>query len=114
MPAFWAATIRYRIETLTQSEKKLLVLKDSYANCYLALSWRPSTEDRSGGPKVLLWDLEELMQVEENTGSLILYNANTFFYRHFIYRLVLKGGLRIFSSLFFRPLYREAFSCRKH
>ena len=80
-----------RIETPTQSEKKLLVLKDSYANCYLPFLATQYRKIVVVDPRYYYGDLEELMQVEEIQEVLYLYNANTFFSDTSL-QMVLKGG----------------------
>ena len=68
-----------RIETPVQSDKTLLVLKDSYANCYLPFLATQYRKIVAVDPRYYYGDLEELMQVEEIQEVLYLYNANTFF-----------------------------------
>ena len=68
-----------RIETPTQSDKTLLVLKDSYANCYLPFLAASYRKIVVVDPRYYYGDLEELIQAEEIEEVLYLYNANTFF-----------------------------------
>ena len=68
-----------RIETPTQSDKTLLVLKDSYANCYLPFLAAQYRKIVVVDPRYYYGDLEELIQAEEIEEVLYLYNANTFF-----------------------------------
>lgn len=80
-----------RIETPVQSDKTLLVLKDSYANCYLPFLATQYRKIVAVDPRYYYGDLEELMQVEEVQEVLYLYNANTFFSDTSL-QMVLEGG----------------------
>lgn len=63
-PVFWAATTRLSVsETPVQSDKTLLVLKDSYANCYLPFLATQYRKIVAVDPRYYYGDLEELMQV---------------------------------------------------
>ena len=69
-----------KISTATESERTLLVLKDSYANCFvpfLAPYYR--TIIMIAVQDTITVNLEELMEVENIQEVLYLYNANTFF-----------------------------------
>ena len=69
----------YTIDTPTESEDVLLLLKDSYANCmipFLAQSYRRIIVI---DPRYYFDSLDTVMESEEVTKVLFLYNANSFF-----------------------------------
>ena len=68
-----------KISTATESERTLLVLKDSYANCFVPFLAPYYRTIIMVDPRYYYGDLEELMEVENIQEVLYLYNANTFF-----------------------------------
>lgn len=69
----------YTIKTPTKSSKKLLLVKDSYANSiipFLAQSYR---EIVVVDPRYFFDSIDDIIKAEEITQVLFLYNANTFF-----------------------------------
>lgn len=68
-----------KISTATESERTLLVLKDSYANCFVPFLAPYYRTIIMIDPRYYYGDLEELMEVENIQEVLYLYNANTFF-----------------------------------
>lgn len=67
------------VQTPAAQDRRLLVLKDSYANCmipFLAPYYRKIVVM---DPRYYYGNLQELIQVEEIDQILFLYNANTFF-----------------------------------
>ena len=59
--------------------RRLLVLKDSYANCFLPFLAPYYREIVVVDPRYYYDDLAMLVETEEITDVLYLYNANTFF-----------------------------------
>ncbi|MDD3219371.1 MAG: DHHW family protein [Lachnospiraceae bacterium] len=68
-----------KIETPTQENNRLLILKDSYANCLIPFLAPYYREIVVIDPRYYYDDLQELIEVEEINQILFLYNANTFF-----------------------------------
>lgn len=68
-----------KIKTPTVENKRLLVLKDSYANCFLPFLAPYYREIVVVDPRYYYGDLEELMQTESINEVLYLYSADTFF-----------------------------------
>lgn len=68
-----------KIETPIEQDKKILVLKDSYANCYLPFLSTVYRKVIVVDPRYYYGNLEELIEAEEIEEVLYLYNANTFF-----------------------------------
>ncbi len=60
-------------------DRKLLVLKDSYANCFLPFLAPHYKTILVVDPRYYYGDLDSLIAAEEITEILYLYNANTFF-----------------------------------
>lgn len=69
----------YSIKTPIKSSKRLLVLKDSYANCMIPLLAQYYREIIVVDPRYYFESLDDLIQVEGITDVLFLYNADTFF-----------------------------------
>lgn len=68
-----------KIKTPTTENKRLLVLKDSYANCFLPFLAPYYREIVVVDPRYYYGDLEELMKTESINEVLYLYSADTFF-----------------------------------
>ncbi len=68
-----------KIETPVEGGRRLLVLKDSYANCFLPFLAPYYREIVVVDPRYYYDDLAMLVETEEITDVLYLYNANTFF-----------------------------------
>lgn len=68
-----------KIKTPTTENKRLLVLKDSYANCFLPFLAPYYREIVVVDPRYYYGDLEELMETESINEVLYLYSADTFF-----------------------------------
>ena len=69
----------YTIKTPTKSSKRLLLVKDSYANScipFLAQSYR---EIVVVDPRYFFDNIDDIIKAEEITEVMFLYNANTFF-----------------------------------
>lgn len=69
----------YTIKTPVHSTKKLLVVKDSYANSLIPLLTQHYREIVVVDPRYYYDSIEELMVTEGVTDVLFAYNANTFF-----------------------------------
>lgn len=67
------------IRTPVEENRTLLVLKDSYANCFVPFLAQHYRTIVMVDPRYYYGDLEELIQVENIQEVLFLYNANTFF-----------------------------------
>ena len=67
-----------KIRTMAESERKLLLIKDSYANCFVPFLTSQFREIVLVDPRYYYGDLESLMKEEEFTDVLFLYNLNTF------------------------------------
>lgn len=67
------------ISTPVEENRTLLVLKDSYANCFVPFLAQHYRTIVMVDPRYYYGDLEELLQVENIQEVLYLYNANTFF-----------------------------------
>ncbi|WP_373218058.1 DHHW family protein [Ruminococcus sp. 5_1_39BFAA] len=67
------------INTPVEENRTLLVLKDSYANCFIPFLVQHYRTIVMVDPRYYYGDLEELIQVENIQEVLYLYNANTFF-----------------------------------
>lgn len=65
------------IETSVDTDRKLLVLKDSYANCFLPFLLSEFQEITIVDPRYYYEDLNDLMVTEQYTDMLYLYNVNT-------------------------------------
>lgn len=66
------------IQTDVQNEKILLILKDSYANCFVPFLMGDYTKIILVDPRYYAGDLELLLESEQVTDVLYLYNANSF------------------------------------
>ena len=61
------------------SDRVLLMFKDSYANCFIPFLTPYFKEIVVVDPRYYYEDVQELIEAEEVTDVLYLYNANTFF-----------------------------------
>ena len=68
-----------KIKTPTTENKRLLVFKDSYANCFLPFLAPYYREIVVVDPRYYYGDIQELMDTEEINEVLYLYSADTFF-----------------------------------
>jgi len=68
-----------KISTNADSRKKLLVVKDSYANCLIPFLIGHYSEIYVVDPRYYSDDLKELIKSNSINNMLILYNVNTFF-----------------------------------
>ncbi len=66
------------IRTMAESKRKLLLIKDSYANCFVPFLTSQFREIVLVDPRYYYGELEELIQEKEFTDVLFLYNLNTF------------------------------------
>ena len=66
------------IKTLGDPNKKLLIIKDSYANCFLPFLTSHYGEINVVDLRYFYDDLDKLIENKEITDVLFLYNANTF------------------------------------
>lgn len=66
------------IRTLADSDRKLLLVKDSYANCFVPFLTSQFREIVMVDPRYYYGNLEELLQQYGFTDVLFLYNMNTF------------------------------------
>ncbi len=66
-----------KIQTTSQSEKKLLVMKDSYANCFIPFLAQNYRTIIVVDPRYYLGDIDQLISDEGITDILFLYNAET-------------------------------------
>ena len=66
-----------RIETAVDNERTLLVLKDSYANCFVPFLAQDYRRIVVVDPRYFTGDLEQLMETERISEVLFLYNAAT-------------------------------------
>ncbi len=62
-----------------EKEKKLLIIKDSYANSFVPFLTSHYSEITLVDPRYYYDDIETLMEQDKYTDILFLYNANTFF-----------------------------------
>ena len=67
-----------KLEMLSDSDRVLLVLKDSYANCFVPFLIPDYKAIVMVDPRYYTGDLETLMSAEGVTEVLFMYNANTF------------------------------------
>lgn len=67
-----------RIRTMADSHKKLLLVKDSYANCFVPFLTAQFREIVIVDPRYYYGNLESLVKQEDFTDILFLYNLNTF------------------------------------
>lgn len=68
-----------KINTLANNHKKLLLIKDSYANSFMQFLTPYFNEIVIVDPRYYYDDIEKLIKEEGITDLLYLYNANTFF-----------------------------------
>lgn len=68
-----------QIESTADPNRKLLLIKDSYANCFAPFLAPYFGEITMLDPRYYTGNIEELMQTGNYTDLLFLYNANTFF-----------------------------------
>lgn len=68
-----------KIRTMSGSQDRLLVVKDSYANCFLPFLTFYYRDIVVVDPRYYYGNLETLMKENEITQVLFLYNANNFF-----------------------------------
>ncbi len=66
-----------KIQTTSQSEKNLLIMKDSYANCFIPFLVQDYRTIVVVDPRYYLGDLDQLISDEGITDILFLYNAET-------------------------------------
>lgn len=69
----------YTVETPVANQKRLLLIKDSYANSFVPFLTQHYREIVVVDPRYYFENLEDLIQSEKITDVLFLYNANTFF-----------------------------------
>jgi hypothetical protein len=69
----------YTIKTPTSSSRRLLLVKDSYANCMIPLLAQHFREIVVVDPRYYFDNVNDLIESEDITDVLFLYNANTFF-----------------------------------
>lgn len=67
-----------RIRTMAESERTLLILKDSYANCFVPFLTAYFREIVLVDPRYYYGNVDALMEEQEFTDVLFLYNLNTF------------------------------------
>lgn len=68
-----------KINTTSKSDKKLLLIKDSYANSFVQFLTTHYSEIVMVDPRYYYDDIENLIKNEGTIDILYLYNANTFF-----------------------------------
>ncbi|MEG0292439.1 MAG: DHHW family protein [Anaerovoracaceae bacterium] len=68
---------KLKISTAVKTKKKLLVLKDSYANCFLPFLATNYHEITVIDPRYYFRDIHRIIEHEEFTDILFLYNAHT-------------------------------------
>ncbi len=66
-----------KIQTTSQSEKNLLIMKDSYANCFIPFLVQDYRTIIVVDPRYYLGDIDQLISDEGITDILFLYNAET-------------------------------------
>lgn len=69
----------YTIKTPTKSSKKLLLVKDSYANSFIPFLAQSYREIVVVDPRYFFDNIDDIIKAEEITEVMFLYNANTFF-----------------------------------
>ena len=67
-----------KIRTMADSDRTLLLLKDSYANCFVPFLTSSFREIVLVDPRYYYGNIEELLLEQNFTDILILYNLNTF------------------------------------
>ena len=73
-----------KIKTAARNQKSLLVIKDSYANCFIPFLTAHFSRITVVDPRYYYEDLYELIDSEDISHVLYLYNANTFFEDRFL------------------------------
>lgn len=68
-----------KIKTLSDSDKRLIVFKDSYANSFVPFLIDDYSEILMVDLRYYMDDVDKLMDEEQITDALILYNGSTFF-----------------------------------
>lgn len=68
-----------KIKTSARNTKTILIIKDSYANCFIPFLTPFFSNIIVIDPRYYFEDLYELVEMENVTDILYLYNANTFF-----------------------------------
>ena len=71
--------IRDSIRTESANDRRLLLIKDSYANCFVPFLTPYYREIVMVDPRYYYGDIEELIGEKQISDVLFLYNANTFF-----------------------------------
>ncbi len=69
----------YTIKTPTKSSKRLLLVKDSYANSFIPFLAQSYREIVVVDPRYFFDNIDDIIKAEEITEVMFLYNANTFF-----------------------------------
>ena len=69
----------YSIKTPVSSQRKLLLIKDSYANSFIPFLSQDYREIIVIDPRYFFDDISEIIKANGITDILFLYNANTFF-----------------------------------
>lgn len=69
----------YKVETPVKSNKKLLLIKDSYANSIIPFLSQDYRKIVIVDPRYYYDDIDDLIASEEITDVMFFYNANTFF-----------------------------------
>lgn len=72
----------YTIKTPTKSKKRLLLIKDSYANSMIPFLTQNFREIVVVDPRYFFDNIDDIIKSEDITQVLFLYNANTFFADH--------------------------------
>ena len=67
------------IKTVSSSQKRLLVLKDSFANCFIPFLAPYYREIVVVDPRYCSGTMEDIMDTYRITDVLVLYSGNTFF-----------------------------------
>ena len=69
----------YTLKTPTKSSKRLLLVKDSYANSFIPFLAQSYREIVVVDPRYFFDNIDDIIKAEEITEVMFLYNANTFF-----------------------------------
>lgn len=67
------------IQTVSDSQRKLLIFKDSYANCMIPFLVSSFRQIEVVDPRYYYGDVQTLIEENDITDVLFLYNGNTFF-----------------------------------
>ncbi|WP_235847975.1 DHHW family protein [Mobilibacterium timonense] len=70
---------KYTIKTPVESKERLLIVKDSYANCFIPFLTQDYFEIVVVDPRYYFENIDDLMDSEGITKVLFLYNSDTFF-----------------------------------